>query len=158
MPHTTHISIRLPLSPSAASEATDVWRRRQPKLWRRSHLVRAGHHLWLRQELEGGGVDPTQLRRASGVLWLHARPVRVEVELSVWSDSITTLAVRPKRLRSVAWSPRYARSVDRSLSAIVSELLMLVGNEVDRSSREAPSPLDERRELAEGRLRTLSPA
>jgi hypothetical protein len=158
VPHTTHISIRLPLSPSAASEATDAWQRRQPKLWRRSHLVRASHHLWLRHELVGGGADPTQLRRASGVLWLHARPIWVEVELSVWSDSITTMAVRPKRLRSVAWSPRYARSVDRSLSAIASELLILVGNEVDRSSSEAPSQLDERREVAEGRLPTLTPA
>lgn len=158
MPQTTHISIPLPLSPSAASEAADAWQRRQPKLWRRSHLVRASRHLWLRHELEAGGADPTQLRRASGILWLHARPIRVEVELSVWSDSVTTVAVRPRRLRSVAWSPRYARSVDRSLSAMVSELMMSVGNEVDRSPGEAQSPSDERREVTDGRLPSLSPA
>jgi hypothetical protein len=158
MPHTTHISIPLPLSPSAASEATDAWQRRQPRLWRRSHLVRASRHLWLRHELEGGGADPAQLRRASGVLWHRARPIRVELQLSVWSDSTTTMAVRPKRLRPVTWSPPYERSVDRSLRAIVSELLVIVGNEVDRSAREAAAQLGERREGAEGRVPTLSPA
>jgi hypothetical protein len=119
---TTYISIRLPSSPLAASEAIDAWHQRQPKLWRRSHLVRSRHDLWLRSEFDGEGADPTQLRRTSGVLWLQGRPVRVEFELSVWSDSITTMAIRPVRLRPVAWSDRYARSVERSLSAIASEL------------------------------------
>ena len=53
---------------------------------------------WLRNPNRDGRIPSSCIVR--GVLWVKARPIRVSLEFSMWSTSVTEVALRPT---GVAW-------------------------------------------------------
>ena len=119
---TVYISIGLPFAPSAAADATDEWHRQLVRRAPGSRFLRAGRRIWLHRQLKSGGVDQTQLRMASGIVWYWARPIGIEFELSIRSAVATTLAIRPVRLSPAVKKPGYADSVYRALNDVAGQL------------------------------------
>jgi hypothetical protein len=65
--------------------------------------------LFERQPEQAGG-DPLQVASHQGILWVGLFPVRVYLECAVWSDSESTLGLRPSNLRWPVGTARYSRA------------------------------------------------
>jgi hypothetical protein len=98
---TAYISKNLPLSPAEAAAIADHWHGRLDEATMRSHYVRGADRLWLGAELRRVHAARSQVRQAPGILWVGGLPVPVEFEISAWSTTETTLAIRPRALVSV---------------------------------------------------------
>jgi hypothetical protein len=66
--------------------------------------------LLLDRQPEQAGGDPLQVASRQGILWVGLFPVRVYLECAVWSDSESTLGLRPSNLRWPVGTARYARA------------------------------------------------
>jgi hypothetical protein len=53
-----------------------------------------------------------------GVVWINGRPVRLKLEFSMWSDTLSEIGVRPKGISWPVGTDRYERRVAAVLDAI----------------------------------------
>lgn len=97
MLNTAHTARRLHLMPLEASRAADEWHSKRVDERPLSRYVRAGRRLWLRPWPMCQSDDQTLLRCWSGLVWCHAVPLAVQLDLSVWSSDQTEISVHPIR-------------------------------------------------------------
>jgi hypothetical protein len=121
---TAYISRTLPVGPAEAATLADDWQRRLGETARGSRFIRYVDRLWLSRELGPVEADRLGVRRAEGLLWVGGLPVPVEFELSVWSSTATTLAIRPRCPWPLARCGRYAAAAYRALEDVAQSLLI----------------------------------
>jgi hypothetical protein len=121
---TTYISRNLPFSPAEAATVADEWHRRLGETAKGGRFLRCADRLWLSTELGPVDTDRLGVRRAEGLLWVSGLPVPIEFEMSVWSTTATTLAIRPRGQWSVARSGRYAAAAGRALDEVAQSFLI----------------------------------
>jgi hypothetical protein len=114
---TAYISENLPIGPAEAAAIADVWHGRLGETATRSHYVRGAERLWLGAELQRVSADRFGVRQVPGILWVHGLPVRVELEMSVWTSGVTTMAIRPRGRFSIA-GPGYVEAAYRAVRDI----------------------------------------
>lgn len=121
---TAYITRNISWCPAEAATVADEWHRRLCETAKSGRFIRGVDRLWLSTEL--GGVDSERLvvRRALGLLWVGRRPVPVEFEMSAWSTTATTVAIRPRSQSSVIFSERYATTAHRALEYVVQSLMI----------------------------------
>ncbi len=115
---TAYVSKKLPLCPAEAAEVTDRWHRSLNETSVGSRYVRGTRYLWVGRDLSADSPDPDSLRHTPGVLFVLGRPVRVEFEVSQWSATETTLAIRPRAGASIIRTDRYAAAALRALDGV----------------------------------------
>jgi hypothetical protein len=119
---TAYISKKLPLCPAEAAGITDLWHRSLEETSIGSRYVRASRGLWVGAEMSSESSDPYSVRHSAGVLFVLGRPVRIELEIAQWSETETTVAIRPRAGMSILGTERYATAADRALEAVVEAL------------------------------------
>lgn len=122
MSDTAYTSKKLPLCPAEAGGITDLWHHGLEETSIGSRYVRAGRGLWLGAEMSTESPDPYSVRHSPGVLFVLGRPVRIEFEIAQWSETETTVAIRPRAGMSILRTDRYAAAADRALEAVVEAL------------------------------------
>jgi hypothetical protein len=55
--------------------------------------------LWLAAEAEPPSLDPLQLSKRRGILWIGPWPIKVLLECTIWSETESELGLRPRHLR-----------------------------------------------------------
>ena len=133
MIRTMHTEVVVPLRPAEAGAAVDEWHRGLMGGRRARRFLRAGHRLWLSGSLAREGCSDPAIRRASGLVWVGARPVLVEFEVSVWSDRQTSVSLRPRRFRSTANEPSCGPLFRGILGTLAQELVELSAAETGAS-------------------------
>jgi hypothetical protein len=121
---TAYISRNISLCPAEAATVADEWHGRLGQTAKSRRFIRCADRLWLSTELDGVDSDLDVVRHASGLLWVGTRPVAIEFEMSVWSSTVTTLAIRPKSRSSVIFSERYATTAHRALEYVVQSFMI----------------------------------
>jgi hypothetical protein len=124
MSDTAYISRNISLCPAEAATVADEWHGRLVETAKSSRFIRCANRLWLSTEMGGVDSDHLVVRHASGILWVGTRPVSVEFEMSVWSTTATTLAIRPRSQSSVIFSERYATTAHRALEYVVQSFMI----------------------------------
>jgi hypothetical protein len=81
--------------------------------------VKVDHRFRLASEPGQRGPDPLQRYAVRGVLWVTARPIRVSLEFSMWSEDVTQVALRPSGL---AWPVGTNAHGDRVI-AVLDEII-----------------------------------
>ena len=92
---TSRLSVRLPISPSAACAAVDAWIEERAALPRAAHVLRAGYRVWILPEFSWTSDGAALLRQTRGLVWHLCIPLRVRLEVSVWSSLEAELSIRP---------------------------------------------------------------
>ncbi len=134
MSDTAFVSKTLLLRPAEAGGIADLWHRGLAETSVGSRYVRAGGGLWLGSDLMPADPDPAGLRRAPGILWMRCRPLRIEFGLDAWSETQTSVSIRPRALPSVVGTGRYARAVWRALEEVAEGLLQTNATVVARTA------------------------
>ncbi len=116
---TAFISRRFDIHPSEVPGAAADWHRGLPPVRVGRNSVQFDHQFRLASEPEQGHPDPLQLYAVRGVLWVKARPIRVSLEFSIWSSSVTEVAMRPSGL---AWPVGTKAYWDR-VAAILDDII-----------------------------------
>jgi hypothetical protein len=124
MSDTAYISRNVPLCPAEAATIADEWHRRLGETAKGTRFIRCADRLWLSTELSPVDSDRLGVRRASGILWVGGRPVPIEFELSAWSTTATTMAIRPRTTRPVFRSERYATTAYRALEIVAQSFMI----------------------------------
>ncbi len=112
-----HASTQIPVRPSDGAAVADHWRGQLGQAPVR-RFVRPAARLRLWDGSSSSEPDPTPLRPIPAVLWVRGRPVSVYLELSAWSATSTTVAIRPRRLSLLIGTQRYATAAHRALDGI----------------------------------------
>jgi hypothetical protein len=105
---TTFVSKRLSVHPSSVHTAVGKWHRSLPSVTMARGCVRFGHRLWLAADAQQASSDPLQLYAVRSILWMNGQPIRVDLEFSMWSATVSQLAFRPAHLAWPVRSERYA--------------------------------------------------
>jgi hypothetical protein len=121
---TAYISRKLPVSPAEAATLADEWHRRLGQSTPGSRFIRYADRLWLSTELGPVDSDRLGVRQAAGLLWVGGLPVPIEFEMSVWSTTTTTLAIRPRGTWPVIRPRRYAATAYRALEHVTQSFLI----------------------------------
>ena len=124
MSDTAYISRNISLCPAEAATLADEWHGRLGETAKSTRFIRCANRLWLSTELGGVDSDHLVVRHAAGILWVGTRPVPIEFEMSVWSSTVTTVAIRPRSRSSVIFSERYATAAHRALEYVVQSLMI----------------------------------
>jgi hypothetical protein len=111
---TTFVSTRLSVPPSRIHTAIGKWHQSLPSITMARRYVRFGHRLWLATESQLASSDPLQLYAVRGILWMNGQPIRVDLEFSKWSATVSELALRPAHLAWPVRTERYACRARRS--------------------------------------------
>jgi len=119
-----YISKNIPLCPTEASGITDLWHRQLGEVSVGSRFVRAADRLWLSGEVRPGAHDQWPIRHIPGILWVRGRPVRVEFEISAWSATTTTVALRPQGWASIIDSERFGEAAYRAVEKVAGSLMV----------------------------------
>jgi hypothetical protein len=124
MSDTAYISRNVTVCPAEAASLADEWQRRLGETAKGSRFIRSADRLWLRTELRPVDSNRLGVRQAQGLLWVGGRPVRIEFELTAWSTTETTVAIRPRGLRPVTGSQRFGAAAGRALDEVIQSLLI----------------------------------
>jgi hypothetical protein len=116
---TTFVSKRMGVHPSSVHAAVGKWHRSLPSVTMARGNVRFGHRLWLAAESQQGSPDPFQLYAVRGILWMNGQPIRVDLEFSMWSATVSELALRPAHLAWPVRTERYACRAAQVLEDVV---------------------------------------
>ncbi|HXQ62629.1 MAG TPA: hypothetical protein VN796_09865 [Acidimicrobiales bacterium] len=119
---TAYVSKKIPLCPVEAAAVTDLWHRSLNETSIGSRYVRGTRYLWMGRELSSSGPEGSALRHTPGVLFVLGRPVRIEFELTEWSATETTVAIRPRAGASIIRTERYASAALRALDGVAEAL------------------------------------
>jgi hypothetical protein len=120
---TAFVSTRLSLHPSSAQSALREWHQSLPPVMRARGCVRFENRLWLAAMPEQGNPDPDQLYAVRGTLWMNGRPIRVGLECSMWSGTVSQLALRPALLAWPVRTDRYGRRAVQVLEDVVGSVM-----------------------------------
>jgi hypothetical protein len=135
---TTFVSTRLSVPPSGIHTAIGKWHQSLPPITMARRYVRFGHRLWLATESQQPSSDPLQLYAVRGILWMNGQPIRVDLELSKWSATVSEFALRPAHL---AWPVRTERYACRA-AQILEDVVGSIANRV--ALHAAPGPKSRR--------------
>jgi hypothetical protein len=128
-----YISRMVPLGPADAIEATEAWYRNLPVALGHRRLV-GGHRLTVRPSFEPTNFDPLLLRRLRGTLWVGWWwPVRVDLELTMYSGCASEIALRPSTLRWPVAIERYGEDAGRAVEEVVVAITMGRSARVDHA-------------------------
>jgi len=109
---TVYVSAQIPSCASGAASAISDWHRTLTT----SVLGRpAAKNLWVAAEFIPQGANPHTVRRIAGCLLVWGVPVRVEIELAIWSADSCEVGLRPFNLRWPVSTERYRQA---ALSAV----------------------------------------
>jgi hypothetical protein len=114
------VSTRLSVHPSKLKSAVEQWHQSLPA--GATARVRCGSRFWLAAKPDEASSDPLELYRVRALLWLFGRPIRVELEFSIWSDTVSQVALRPAKLTWPVCTERYGRRAARVLEDVVTAL------------------------------------
>ena len=120
---TAYVSTRLNIHPSSAQGALREWHQSLPVVMRTRGCVRFESRLWLAAMPEQGSLDPDQLYTVRSTLWMNGLPIRVGLECSMWSDTVSQLAIRPERLAWPVRTDRYGRRAAQVLEDVVESIM-----------------------------------
>jgi hypothetical protein len=139
MSTSAYISRRLNLCPTEASAAISAWHRNLSRANNASRFVRLPRGLWLATEPDRSSVDPLRVYAVPGVLWVNGRPLRIELEFTIWSSAACEAAIRPSGLAWPVHTERYARRVTALIEGVVDALVApsVAGNANVRAVRVA---------------------
>ena len=135
---TALVSTRLSVHPSSAPRALREWHESLPPVTRARGFVRFENRLWLAAMPEQKNTDPDQLYAVRGILWMNGRPIRVGLECSMWSDTVSQLALRPAGL---AWPVRTDRYGRRAVQALEDAVGAVMGTAALRRARNQQSQI-----------------
>lgn len=116
------VSKRLGVHPSDVHNAVEGWHERLPEITFGRRTMRVGSRFWLAAKPHEASADPLELYRVRGLLWLFGRPIRVMLEFSIWSDTVSQVAVRPEKLTWPVCTERYGRRAARILEDVVTSV------------------------------------
>jgi hypothetical protein len=119
---TTFVSTRLNVPPSGIHTAIGKWHQSLPSITMARRYVRFGPRLWLATESQQASSDPLQLYAVRGILWMNGQPIRVDLELSKWSATVSELALRPAHLAWPVRTERYACRAAQILEDVVGSM------------------------------------
>ena len=120
---TAFVSTRLSVHPSSAPRALGESHESLPPVTRARGFVRFENRLWLAAMPEQRNTDPDQLYAVRGILWMNGRPIRVSLECSMWSDTVSQLALRPAGLAWPVRTDRYGRRAVQVLEDVVGAVM-----------------------------------
>ena len=137
MTNTYFVSTKLNVHPSKLYSAVEKWHQSLPAVTP-ARRVRFGSRFWLATTRRRASSDPLELYRVRGLLWLYGRPVRVELEFSIWSDTLSQVALRPADLAWPVRTERYRRRARQALEDVVTSVTSQCAPLVARSCASAP--------------------
>jgi hypothetical protein len=123
MSTSAYISRRLNLCPTEANAAITAWHRSLSRASNAKRFVRLPRGLWLATEPDRSSLDPLRVYAVPGVLWIGGRPLRIELEFTMWSSDACEAAIRPSGLAWPVHTQRYARRVTALLEGVVDSLV-----------------------------------
>lgn len=123
MINTAFVSTRLSMHPLSAQSAVREWHQSLPPVMRARGCVRFESRLWLAAMPEQDNSNPDHLYAVRGTLWLNGRPIRVGLECSMWSDTVSLLALRPASLGWPVQTDRYGRRAAQVLERVVGSVM-----------------------------------
>jgi len=124
------VSTKLRVHPSDVHSAVEEWHRSLPAVTLGHRSMRVGSRFWLATAPHQRSSDPLELYRVRGLLWMNCRPIRVMLEFSMWSVTVSQVALRPAKLTWPVCTERYGRRAARVLeyvaTSLTSEVALLV--------------------------------
>jgi hypothetical protein len=118
----THfVSTTLSIHPSDVRSTVEEWHQGLPAVTF-ARRMRCGSRLWLATKSHQVSSDPLELYRVRGLLWMFGRSIRVELEFSIWSYTITQVALRPANLAWPVCTEQYGRRAARILEDVVASV------------------------------------
>jgi hypothetical protein len=114
-----YIARRLHIEPSEGRDAIAQWHQALPSVPLAGRSVQPGRRLWLAADPQRMSFDPLRLYAVSGILWMSCRPIPIELDFTVWSDTDCQVAIRPKSLAWPVGASRYARRVTAVLDEVI---------------------------------------
>jgi hypothetical protein len=119
---TAFISSRMDMHPASVDTAVAEWHRSLPPVAGARTFVRLGRRLWLATQPQLVSSDPLQLYAVRGILWINGWPIRVILECSMWSATVSQVAIRPAHLswpvRSGSYWSRAAAVLDDVIGSL----------------------------------------
>jgi hypothetical protein len=113
---------RLSVHPSDVRSAAEGWHERLPAVLG-SGPMRVESRFWLATKgPHEASSDPLELYRVRGVLWMFGRPIRVMLEFSIWSNTVSQVALRPAKLTWPVCTERYGRRAAQVLEDVATSL------------------------------------
>ena len=137
MTNTYFVSTKLNVHPSKLYSAVEKWHQSLPATTP-ARRVRLGSRFWLATTRHQASSDPFELYRVRGLLWLYGRPVRVELEFSIWSDALSQVALRPANLAWPVCTEQYRRRATQALEDVVASVTSHPEPLVARTCASAP--------------------
>jgi hypothetical protein len=119
---TAFISARMDMHPAAVDTAVAEWHRGLPDVSVARSFVRLGHRFWLATQPQVASADPLQFYAVRGILWIAGWPVRVILECSMWSATLSQVAIRPAHLAWPVSSPSYWSRAAAVLDDVIGSL------------------------------------
>jgi hypothetical protein len=132
------VSTMLSVHPSNVRCAVEEWHQSLPAVTLARRSMRVGSHFWLATTPHRASCDPIELYRARGLLWMNGRPIRVMLEFSMWSATVSQVTLRPAHLAWPVQSERYGRRAAQVLEGVVTSLTSQSAPLAARSGGEAP--------------------
>ena len=118
MDGSAYMSKRLDIRPREVHKTAASWHRGLESVRLAPQYVRVNRRLWLYKDADSFRAGPLLLYGVRGLLWVNARPVRVTLEFSCWSDSSSEVGVRPAGIAWPVGSVQYDRQVAATLDAV----------------------------------------
>jgi len=117
------VSTKLRVHPSDVQSAVEEWHQSLPAVTLDRRTMRVGSRFWLATAPHQRSADPLELYRVRGVLWMNCRPIRVMLEFSMWSATVSEVALRPAKLTWPVCTERYGRRAARVLEDVATSLI-----------------------------------
>jgi hypothetical protein len=95
------------MHPAAVDTAVAEWHRSLPHVSLARSFVRLGPRFWLATQPQVASADRHQLYAVRGILWIGGWPIRVILECSMWSATLSQVAIRPAHVAWPVGSPSY---------------------------------------------------
>ena len=132
------VSTKLRVHPSDVHTAVEEWHQSLPAVTLGRRTMRVASRFWLATAPHQRSADPLELYRVQGLLWMNCRPIRVMLEFSMWSATVSQVALRPAKLTWPVCTERYGRTAARVLKDVASCLASQSAPLVDRPCETTP--------------------
>ena len=119
MINSAFVSLRMPIHPASVQCQVGKWHQNLSPVVGPSGRVLVGRRLWLAADRRPPNPDRSQLYAVKGLLWMSGRPIRVDLEFSMWSATVTEVGLRPAHLLWPVRTERYGRQAAQLLEEII---------------------------------------